>query len=320
MSRVRQLDDRLLPRPAAWLRRAATTLQAWVDRIPRPEPQEDLPDEVEVPLGTRLRALDDRYARSGPLGFLAEVPQLAAVLVTLLLSASAFTVAARQTPASQQAASPGQPDRVEGRDPSLAFVGIQPGAAVATYIDGARKRLDEITQPDASVVGLMVFDHYVTAAQAAQLADPTRPTRAYYATHGKELPGEPPYAPVVDIARDLPPQLKAAANQLMVLVKQNEQFAFTIAGNNAEERAQKAQLIRDARLWRTEAAVLRGPCACVFAVVVRGKARVLQELARRPGIRLIDPAPPGAQTGLLNFGPLRPEVTGVEPTVGPGRP
>ncbi|MDQ1689462.1 MAG: hypothetical protein QOK42_2437, partial [Frankiaceae bacterium] len=40
----------------------------------------------------------------------------------------------------------------------------------------------------------------------------------------------------------------------------------------------------------------------------------------RPGIRLIDPAPPGAQTGLLEFRPLRPEVQGVEPTVGPGAP
>ena len=58
----------------------------------------------------------------------------------------------------------------------------------------------------------------------------------------------------------------------------------------------------------------------VFAVVIRAKAREMVELARQPGVRLIDPAPPGSQTALLEFRPLRPEVTAVEPTVGPGAP
>ena len=327
MSGVRKLDDRLLPAAAGRLRQVVDRAQVLLDRLPHAQPIDEQVDGATapaVPVTQRLRGLDDRYARTGLLGFVAEVPQLAVVLVTLLLAISAFTVAARESaPGDTRANNAGQPDRVEaGADPSLAFVGIQPGAAVGPYIADANRRLDALSvTPDASLIGLMVFSRYVTPAQAADLAAPTRPTRAYYAPRGTGVsPGETAYASVVDIRVDLPAQLKAAAGQLMERVKQNESFAKAIPGNTAEERAQKAEQLRDAATWRAEAKALLGSCACVFAVVVRGPARVLAELARRPGVRLIDPAPPGSQTGLLEFRPLRPETTAVEPTAGPNAP
>jgi hypothetical protein len=325
VTRVRGLDDRWVPTAARRLRDLVSRVDRWLQLVPRPTWTDE--DEVDEPtpapsLWQRARDWDDRYARKGLLGFVAEVPQMGVVLVTLLLAVNAFTVAARQTTPEEQKAKTGSSGVNAGADPTQYFVGIQPGAPVATYIQDAKKRLEELAAtPDGSVLGLMVFDRYVTPARAAQLVSLARPTQAYYAAQGKGVPpGETAYAPVVDVAVDLPKQLRATASQLMVRVKQNEQLAPTIPGINAEERAQKAELLRDAAGWRAQAAALSGSCACVFAVVIRAKAREMVELARQPGVRLIDPAPPGSQTALLEFRPLRPEVTAVEPTVGPGAP
>lgn len=320
---IRRLDDRLLPGAAQWLRRVVDRGQALLDRLPRPAPSQPEQDSApQLPIRERLHQLDQRHARTGLLGLIAEVPQVGAVLVALILAINAFTVAARQSSPSNQA-SPGQPGRVEaGADPVVSLVGIRPGTPVAAYLADAQSRLERLAvTPDASLLALISFDQYVTAAEAAQLAAPTKPTRAFYAPHAKGVaPGTTAYASVVDITVDLPAQLRAAAASLLREAKAQADFAATIPGVNAEERAQKAQQLKDAAQLRAQAVALAPGCACVFAVLVRGPARVLFELSRRPGIRVVDPAPPGAQTGLLDFFPLRPETRVLAPSAGPNSP
>lgn len=322
----RRLDDRFVPGAALWLRGQVTKTRGWLDRIPWPEAPEvpEQPDDPTPTFTERARTLDDRFARSGLLGFIAEVPQLAAVLVTLLLAISAFTVAARQSDQKPDSGTQGQtPGTETGADPTLALVGILPGTSVNEYVAQSQRELDKLNEgpPDASILALMTFDHYVTPAEAAKLAAPARPSRAYYAPRVKGLPpGETAFASVVDIAVDLPAQMFAAAGQLMIRVRQNEAFAKTIPGNTAEERVQKAEQLRDAAAWRKQAKALESKCACVFAVVVRAPARVLVGLAQRAGVRLIDPAPAGAQAALVEFRPLRPEIKDVEPSAPPDAP
>lgn len=320
---IKRLDDRLLPPVAGWLRRLVDAVQSGVERLPLPErpAPEPIAEEAApaVPLTERLRGLDERHARRGVLGLVADVPQLGAVLVALLLAVSAFTVAARQP-------SPGD-DTGSGRvdvsvNPGVALVGIRPGTPVIGYLEDAQERLQKLAAtPDASLLALISFDQYITAAEAAQLAAPTKPTRAFYAPRGTGVaPGTTAYASVVNITVDLPAQLAAAANNLLREAKAQEAFAATIAGVNDEERAQKAEQLKDAKTLRAQAKALAPGCACVFAVLVRGPARVLLELSRRPGIRVVDPAPAGAQTGLLDFFPLRPETRVLAPTAGPDAP
>ena len=320
---IRRLDDRLLPGAAQWLRRVVDRAQGGLDRLPRPAPAPEPAEQAPaLPWRERLHGLDQRHARSGLLGFIADVPQVGAVLVALILAVNAFTVAARQT-SSTEAPSAGQPGRVEaGADPMVSLVGIRPGAPVAAYLADAQDRLQKLAvTPDASLLALISFDQYVTADEAAQLASPTKPTRAFYAPHGKGVaPGTTAYASVVDITVDLPAQLRAAAASLLREAKAQSDFAATIPGSNAEERAQKAQQLKDAAQLRAQAAALAPGCSCVFAVLVRGPARVLLDLSRRPGIRVVDAAPPGAQTGLLDFFPLRPETRVLAPTAGPNSP
>lgn len=322
---IKRLDDRLLPAASTWLRRVVDRAQAAVDRLPLPvRPPASAAEAVvpAAPLGERLRGLDERHARRGVLGLVAEVPQLGAVVVALLLAVSAFTVAARQSDPGDDTG-PGQRSRVEeGMNPGVALVGIRPGAPVLRYLEDAQERLQELAvTPDGSLLALISFDQYVTPTEAARLVEGTKPSRAFYAAHGKGVtPGTTAYASVIDITVDLPAQLRAAATSLLAEAKSHETFAASIVVTNSEQRAQKAEQIKDAKALRAQAAALGPSCSCVFAVLVRAKARDLLALSHRPGIRVVDPAEPGAQTGLLDFFPLRPETRVLAPTAGPDSP
>ena len=69
-----------------------------------------------------------------------------------------------------------------------------------------------------------------------------------------------------------------------------------------------------ADVQRREAAAYRQLCACVHAAVVRATPEQLRTLARRPGIRVVDPAPEVTRLDRATFVPLLPEQSG---TVGP---
>ena len=62
-----------------------------------------------------------------------------------------------------------------------------------------------------------------------------------------------------------------------------------------------------------EAAAYRAHCACVFAAVVRATPVVLEQLAGRPGVRVVDPAPEVRSLDRTEFRPVLPEQTTTVP-------
>jgi len=75
---------------------------------------------------------------------------------------------------------------------------------------------------------------------------------------------------------------------------------------------------------QAEASLLGGgpgaPCPCLVALVVRGDVTGLTALARAPGVRAVQVAPPGAAAGRLAVSPLLPEQgegRPLGPVVGP---
>ena len=63
----------------------------------------------------------------------------------------------------------------------------------------------------------------------------------------------------------------------------------------------------------TEAAAYRSGCSCVFAAVLRAAPAVLQGVARRAGVRIVDPAPEVRRLDRTEFRPPLPEQTGTVP-------
>ena len=71
---------------------------------------------------------------------------------------------------------------------------------------------------------------------------------------------------------------------------------------------------RAARTANAEATAYRTHCSCVYAAVVRAAPSALAELARRPGVRAVDPAPEVRSLDRAVFQPPLPEQTDL---VGP---
>jgi hypothetical protein len=60
-----------------------------------------------------------------------------------------------------------------------------------------------------------------------------------------------------------------------------------------------------------EATAYRTHCSCVYAAVVRAAPEALADLARRPGVRAVDPAPEVSRLDRAVFAPPLPEQTDV---------
>jgi hypothetical protein len=87
----------------------------------------------------------------------------------------------------------------------------------------------------------------------------------------------------------------------------------------SQERARRAYASA-AHTAGLEAAAYRSGCACVFAAVVRAAPHALQQVADRPGVRAVDPAPEVRSLDRTEFRPPLPEQDGTVPAEGSGTP
>jgi hypothetical protein len=269
MNPFRDLDDRFLP-----------TLARWADRvIPKPPPPTG-----PLPVILRLRAVDDRWTADGPLALLREVPQLGAVAIAALVLASGITVASRSHPASR---AEGTQQEADTCGASGGRLGPQLGDSVPAYVDAARSRLQRAAacQPDGVAVGVVSFSRYVTVATAQQLVGPSTIRKVFYRVP-LPLPQTDARSVAVgaDVAADLYKEFERIARAQLAEANELLKVAATITN----DPAQKKQNETDAAIYRREAAQLRAHCACVFAVVVESKLRVLDALGAIPGVRAVD--------------------------------
>lgn len=305
--RLQQLDARVVPRAAQEVGKAAENLAvrrtAVVARVQRAA----LPD---------LRALDDRYASSGPLGFLREVPQLGFVLIALLFLIGTVTAvgreSARQRTAQQQVESVGDGTRA----PAGEVLGPDVGDQVDDYLSSSSKTIGAAVSdsPETTHVALVSLTAYQTPETAQALLVGYQVQRVYLRAKagGKEAAQLP-----VQITRDLLSEVKLAyqrtADNRLEAQKAYQTYVDTLDVATAEDQGFKDLYAAFARSTGIEAREYRSNCSCLYAAVVRASATELQKLADRPGVRAVELAPKGKELKSLQVLPLLPEVTGVVP-------
>jgi hypothetical protein len=291
--RLSDLDERFVPA-------IAERLDRLVARLPSlPEPS------APAPLIVRLRRVDDRWTQRGALATLREIPQLGAVLIGLLILVGCVTAKSRIKPARPAVREPVATATTDVV-PSSGHLGPQVGDNVTTYLNQARARLSLLTtgQPDATAVAVISFDRYLTPARVVSLVGTLQVRRVYLRASPLPLKRVEWHSVVVeDVVRDTTRELLRIAAIRTRMANENLSFARTITNDPAE----KAGHERDAQLFLQEAAVLKGRCACVYAVVVRARARLLADLATRPGVRVVDPSPPAARLEDFTYTGLLPE-------------
>lgn len=283
-SPLRRLDDRLVPR-----------LAEFFDRLIPAAPEPTGP----LPIIMRLRRVDDRWTRSGPLAVMREIPQLGALAIAAVVLVSGVTVKTR-TEAQRTARTgteQGSDDQPPAGDDRLA-IGPQIGDSVQAYVDSTRTRLAGLAagQPDAATVAVVSFGQYRTPSQVQEILGPAATVvRIFYRPSKLALTAAPPSETAVnDLVTDSRKEFLRVAITKEADAKELLKVASTIGDTDP---AQKAEQLKDAAIYQEEAKQLRGDCACIYAVLVQTRLRVLVGLLDAPGVRAVDAGAPGARTG-----------------------
>lgn len=300
---LRSLDDRLVPRMAAGLRRL-------LDRA--------TPGRGGTP--ARADDLDDGSRRGGLLGLLRDVPQLAALLAAVLFMAAAGLYLLARSGDDRSAGPQDDPRAPATVAPSLPatdlVLGPQEGDDIAGYLAEAAARTAALAvqDPEVRLLALVSFTDYATAQAAAELLSPVQVRQAYL-----RAPEAGGLAEVLEVtsSADLGPTL-AASYARTAATKQADAAEFqaladSIEETSPEETAAKQAYAADAGRAAVEAAAYAADCACVFAAVVEGTARALAALADDPRVRGLEPADRSATLPALQVFPLQPQHEGTVP-------
>lgn len=304
------LDDRLVPlaaeRVAALAERLAARRARWRSSLERAR-------------ATSPGALDARYARTGPLGLVRDVPQVGFVVIAALILAGAGTVASRESSRSRAAAqqSSEQPTVGPTQQPSDdTSLGPEVGQRTTAYEVAAAQTVTAAVagSPDSTRVALISFRAYRTPAQVDAMLSGYTVRRVFLRAQagGRDAAQLP-----VDIHSNLLVELRRAyastAKGRLDAQRSYQGYVDTLTVTTKDEQAFKNLYAAFAKSTGIEAKAYKSGCACVYAAVVEGKASRLQLLRARPAVRAVEVAGSGLKLTQLQVLPLLPEVTGIVP-------
>ena len=191
-------------------------------------------------------------------------------------------------------------------------VGASEGDQVPAYLERSKAKLAGLaTTGGAETYALVSFGEYVPPAAVPKLVAGVTPLRAYARVPLPNVQSEIVFFPVHTVAVDIQAGMKQTAGRKDALAKDADVAAASLTGNGARERGLRALYQQEAQVNRAEAAAYRRLCACVYGAVVKATPVRLRQLAGRPGIRVVDPAPEARRLDRTVFLPLQPEQIAV---------
>jgi hypothetical protein len=203
----------------------------------------------------------------------------------------------------------------------MARVGVVPGQSVAGYLRSSRAELAALADPSAPVSGdtwaLVSLDHYVPPGGLSGVLDGATVAQVFARVPIPDAHTQTVRLPVFRLPADaLSGMLDAAVQRDREQAEYLQLSGRLTAGEGRARQAYESA----ARTAGAEAAAYRSGCACVFAAVIRGRPSVLQQVADRPGVRSVDPAPEVRQLDRTEFRPPLPEQEGTVPADPSGSP
>jgi hypothetical protein len=297
--RLDELDDRLVPRLAvrlrAWVDAGADRRSRLDDRVRR-----TVAAVLDPAAASPLRALDERFASRGPLALLRDVPQLGLLLVAAVFLTGSGVALERSGARNNKAAQSGAVTEVP------TTLGPAPGTKVATYLASTRKRAVIVSQtsPDGIYIALVSFSRYLTPEQTRRLLGDLEAKRVL--AHVQLPNAEVVPVPVTStLVADVDVTFSEISKRKVRDRKEFLNLAASITGDTKEERQFKAFYLDAAKTAAKEATAYGKGCACIFAAMVRGRARDLAALPALPGVRAVDIG--GGDNDTLQLQPLLPE-------------
>jgi hypothetical protein len=263
----------------------------------------DVLRELDRRLLPRLADGLDRLARSAAVRRLRRPRPL---IVAALASASALAAAAVWTAAHR-------PE--EGTaTATVVRVGVVDGQSIPGYVASSRSELDRLVAYGRAAgrpYALVTFTAYLSPDRLA----PTLAGVDVVQVHARvPLPDQQTgivRIPVAKVPADVVAGMAALAEQKDQEAANYGSLSAKLTGDGAQERRLRTVYARGARLAAAEAKAYRSGCSCVYAAVVRGAPDALNQVAHRPQVRAVDPAPEVRRLDQAVFLPPLPEQTGV---------
>jgi hypothetical protein len=265
-----------------------------------------------------LRRLDDRLLP--PLGRgMARLGRTPARLKFLTGAAVAGSTAVLLTAVWAADRRPPSGDQTVGE---VIRVGVAEGGSIPEYLDGSARELAALPGPAGTedpagtddprgIYALVTFTEYLGPDRLATALD----GRAASVVVGRvPLPGV--QTEIVRIAvQRLPADLLGG---MAVIAERKEKesadyrrLSAKLTGDSAQELELRNVYDSGAKVSAAEATAYRDGCSCLYAAVIRATPAELSEVAERPGIRAVDPAPELVRLDRAVLLPPLPEQTDV---------
>ena len=204
-----------------------------------------------------------------------------------------------------------------GDSGDLVEVGVVQGQSIPTYLAASRHELAAMTDPSAPPAGdtwaLASLDSYVPPGRLPGLLAGAGVAQVYARVPLPGVQTQVVRIPVYRLPQDVTAGMAAAAEQRDQEQAEYLRLSGKLAGDGpTSERARHAYEAA-AQAAAAEATAYRSGCACAFAAVIRAAPAVLQQIADRPGVRVVDPAPEVHSLDSTEFRAPLPEQTGTVP-------
>lgn len=213
--------------------------------------------------------------------------------------------AQREVAAGDQDPSVGTPPAggIDPMDVSGRTVGPRPGTPLDPYVVERQAALAELPA-GAAVAAVVSFEEYVTAEGALGLVpEGVRVLRAQY-----RIPAEGEQPRETEVTDDAVAGIEAAISEALAPIEEEiTEVEALLDSDTVDDPSFQADLERRLSELRAVRNILQAAPAVVFALVVEGSAEDLRALAEHEAVRLVDPAPVGADPARTSFYGLLPE-------------
>lgn len=235
-------------------------------------------DQVVVP---RLARGFARLRGSGRQGKILTAVGLAATAAVLVVA-----VLATHNPSPQKGA--------EAPDGTV-HVGVAQGQSIPGYVNSSRQELQALVGKGngtpVEVYALISLRAYLAPDRLTPVLGGVAVAEVYARVPLPQAQTQIVRIPAYKIPDDVVSGMRQVAARKEAEADEMRQLAAKLSEVNAAEDKLRSTYLDEATVALSEATAYRSACTCVYAAVVRATPAVLEQMAARPEVRAVDPAP-----------------------------
>jgi len=210
-------------------------------------------------------------------------------------------------------------ERQPAGDPTLGEVtrvGVVQGQSIPGYVESSRGELAALlaapaTGPTPRTYALVTFSAYLAPDRLPPVLAGVEVSEVYARLWRPGVQTQIVRIPALRVPDDVIAGMLEVAERKDREARDYQERSAAVVGDGPRERDLRRWYDSGARVAADEATAYRSRCSCVYAAVVRGEPVALGQVAGRPGVRAVDPAPEVRRLDRAVFTPPLPEQEDV---------